>query len=358
MCRGHRCLAARGRCLAARGRDATGAAAGATVGVVAAATDGCAGDSPPGASPPLSARTAATITTATAANPSATGRPTGSWCTHIAPLARPAPAEEAALTTERFPREGAIMRSTPLRRAAAASVVVAALGASVAPASAAVSLAPIRPCLSELDAISPNAAGLTPGGPVKFDLMSNGRLLLSTSSQPAAPDGTYRVAKPYPSSVTDKWFPDDTTETIPLQMAVSDLPRANAGLPLTSPDVVGSTQVTFSRFGILVATGGGAPILPGPRIRFRAVGWTTVVGRPLCLLFVLGRRIVRSVRLGVLAGPCGSLTKTLPRAFPFRPVRPGQYRLLFCTSLTKPGRAPAIISRLLRVRQRDAIPAR
>ena len=41
------------------------------------------------------------------------------------------------------------MRSTPLRRAAAASVVVAALGASVAPASGAVSLAPIRPCLDE-----------------------------------------------------------------------------------------------------------------------------------------------------------------------------------------------------------------
>lgn len=250
------------------------------------------------------------------------------------------------------------MRSTPLRRAAAASVVVAALGASAVPASAAVSLAPIRPCLSELDAVSPNAAGLTPGGPVKFDLMSNGRLLLSTSSQPAAADGTYRVAKPYSSSVTDKWFPDATTETIPLQMAVTDLTRVNAGLPLTSPDVVGSTQVTFSRFGILVATGGGAPILPRTRIRFRAVGWTTAVGRPLYLHFVLGRRIVRSVRLGVLAGPCGSLTKTLPRAFPFRPVRPGQYRLLFSTSLTNPVREPAIISRLIRVRQRDAIPAR
>jgi hypothetical protein len=193
---------------------------------------------------------------------------------------------------------------------------------------------------------------------VKFDLLSNGRPLLSTSSQPAAPDGTYRVAQPYPSSVTDKWFPDASTETIPLQMAVTDLTRVNAGLPLTSPDVVGSTTVTFSRFGILVATAGGAAIRPRTPIRFRAVGWTTAVGRPLYVHYVLGRRIIRSVRLGLLAGPCGNATKTLQRAFPFRPVRPGSYRLLFSTSLTNPVREPAILSRLIRVRKRDAIPAR
>ena len=253
---------------------------------------------------------------------------------------------------------GAIMLTTPLRRAAGASIVIAALGASAAPASAAVSLAPIRPCLSELDAVSPNASGLTPGGPVKFDLLSNGRPLFSTSSQPAAPDGTYRIAEPFPSSVTDRWFPDDTTETIPLQMAVTDLARANAGLPPTSPDVVGSTTVTFSRFGIFAATPGGTAIRPRTRIRFRAVGWTTAVGRPLYIHYVRGRRIIRSVRLGRLAGPCGNLTKTLQRAFPFRPVQPGQYRLLFSTSLTNPVREPAILSRLITVRKRDAIPAR
>jgi hypothetical protein len=251
------------------------------------------------------------------------------------------------------------MRSTPLRRVAAASIVLAAaLGAAAAPAAAVVSLAPIRPCLSELDAVSPNASGLTPGGPVKLDLVSNGRPLLSTSSQPAAPDGTYRVAQPYPSSVTDKWFPDDSTETIPLQMAVTDLTRVNAGLPLTSPDVVGSSTVTFSRFGIFVATVGGAAILPRTRIRFRAVGWTTAIGRPLYLHYVRGRRIIRSVRLGRLTGPCGGLTKTLRRAFAFRPVPAGQYRLLFSTSLTNPVREPAVLSRLITVRKRDAIPAR
>jgi len=250
------------------------------------------------------------------------------------------------------------MRSTPLRRAVAASIAAGALvGASAAPAEA-ISLAPARPCLSELDAVSPNAAGLTPGGPVKFDLLSNGRLLLSTSSQPAAADGTYRTAQPYGSSVTDKWFPDDTTETIPLQMNVTDLTRVNAGLPLTSPDVVGSTQVTFSRFGIFVATAGGAPILPRTRIRFRAVGWTTATGRPLFLHYLRNRRIIRTVRLGALSGPCGGLTKTLDRAFPFRPVPAGQYRLLFSTSLTNPVREPAVLSRLITVRRRDAIAAR
>ena len=40
--------------------------------------------------------------------------------------------------------------------AAAVSIAVsAALGASAAPASAVIALAPVRPCLSELDAVSP-----------------------------------------------------------------------------------------------------------------------------------------------------------------------------------------------------------
>jgi hypothetical protein len=251
------------------------------------------------------------------------------------------------------------MRSTPLRRAATASIVaVAALGASAAPAAGVISLAPVRPCLSELDAISPNAAGLTPGGAVKFDLTSGGRPLLSTASQPAAADGTYRVAAPYPSSVTEKWFPDATTETIPLAMTITDLTRLNSGQPATSPEVAATTNVTFSRFGIFVATGGGAAIRPRTRIRFRALGWTTAVGRPLYLHYVRGRRIVRSVRLGLLAGPCGTATKTLQRAFPFRPVPAGQYRLLFSTSVTNPVREPAVLSRLITVRKRDAIPSR
>jgi hypothetical protein len=251
------------------------------------------------------------------------------------------------------------MRSTPLRRAAAASIVAAAaLGASAAPAAAVISLAPVRPCLSELDAVSPNAAGLTPGGPVKFDLTSAGRPLLSTASQPAAAGGTYKVAAPFPSSVTDKWFPDATTETIPLAMTITDLTRLNSGQPATSPEVTGTANVTFSRFGIFVATVGRAAIRPRTRIRFRAVGWTPAVGRPLYLHYVRGRRIVRSVRLGRLAGPCGTLTKTLQRAFAFRPVPVGQYRLLFSTSRTKPLREPAVLSRLITVRRRDAIPSR
>jgi hypothetical protein len=158
--------------------------------------------------------------------------------------------------------------------------------------------------------------------------------------------------------VTDKWFPDLTTETIPLQMTVTDLARINAGVPATSPDAAASTQVTFSRFGIFVATAGGAAIRPRTPIRFRAVGWTTAVGRPLYLHYVRGRRIVRSVRLGALAGPCGTVTKTLQRAFAFRPVPAGRYRLLFSTSLTNPVREPAVLSRLITVRKRDAIPAR
>jgi hypothetical protein len=251
------------------------------------------------------------------------------------------------------------MWTTPLRRTAAASVILtAAIGASAAPASAVISLAPARPCLSELDAVSPNAAGLTPGGAVKFDLLSNGRPLLSTSSQPAGADGTYRVAEPYTASVIDKWFPDATTETIPLTMTVTDLTRLNSGQPPTSPEVAATANVTFSRFAIFATTATAAPIRPRTRVRFRAVGWTTATGRPLFVHYVLGRRIIRTVRLGQLTGACGNMTKTLERAFPFRPVRAGQYRLLFSTSVINPLRAPAILSGLITVRRRDEIPAR
>jgi hypothetical protein len=251
------------------------------------------------------------------------------------------------------------MRSTPLRRAAAASIVVsAALGAAAAPAAGVISLAPVRPCLSELDAVSPNSGGLTPGGPVKLDLVSAARPLLSTATQPAAADGTYRVAAPYPASVTDKWFPDEATDAIPLAMTITDLTRLNAGQPATSPEVAATVNVTFSRWNVLIGTPGGAAPVPRARIRFRAVGWTADIGKPLYVHYIRGRRDVRSVRLGVLKGPCGNVTKSLDSAFPFRPVAAGQYRFLFTASATNPNKQPRIVTRLVRVRTKDAIPAR
>jgi hypothetical protein len=250
------------------------------------------------------------------------------------------------------------MRSTSLRRAAAASIVAtAALGASAVPASAVIGLAPVRPCLSELDAVSPNAAGLTPGGPVKFDLLSNGQLLLSTTSQPAAADGTYRVAQPFPSSVTDKWFTDPATDTIPLQMNVTDVTRLNGGVDPATGEVAASAAVTFSRWNVFIGTPGGRSPTPRDKIRFRAVGWTSGINGPLYVHWIRGRTDVHAERLGVLKGPCGNVTKTLQRAFPFRPVRAGQYRLLFNTS-ANPNRAPQLVTRLIRVRARDAVRAR
>jgi hypothetical protein len=192
---------------------------------------------------------------------------------------------------------------------------------------------------------------------VKLDLLSNGRLLLSTSSQPAAADGTYRIAKPYPSTVTDKWFPDQATETIPLQMNVTDLTRLNGGVPAASPEVAATASVTFSRWNVFIGTVGGRVPRPRDRIRFRAVGWTSGIGRPLFVHYIRGRTDVHAERLGVLAGPCGNTTRTLRRAFPFRPVPAGRYRLLFNTSPSA-NRAPQLFTRLITVRPRDAIPAR
>jgi hypothetical protein len=248
-------------------------------------------------------------------------------------------------------------RSTPLRRTVAASIVIAAVGASAAPANAVISLAPVRPCLSQQDAVSPNASGLTPGGPVKFDLASNGRPLLSSTSQPAAADGTFKIAQPYPDSVTEPWFSGVTADTIPLTMTVTDIARLNAGQPATSPEVAATATLTFSRWTVHIATPGGRRPVPRSRIRFVAAGWTSGIGRPLFVHYIRGRRDLHAERLGILKGPCGSVTKTLQRAFPFRPVPAGQYRLLFNSS-RDPNRTPAIVTRLLQVRKRDAIPSR
>ena len=80
-------------------------------------------------------------------------------------------------------------------------------------------------------------------------------------------------------------------------------------------------------------------------------------GRPIFVHYIRGRTDVHAERLGVLARPCGNLTRTLQRAFPFRPVPGGRYRLLFNTS-PNPNRAPQLVTRLITVRKRDAIPAR
>ena len=248
-------------------------------------------------------------------------------------------------------------RSTPLRRAVSASIVIAAVGACAARADAAISLAPVRPCLSQQDAVSPNATGLTPGGPVKFDLATAGRPLLSSTSQPAAPDGTFAIAQPYPDSVTEPWFAGAPADTIPLTMTVTDLARLNAGQPATSPDVTATATVTFSRWTVHILTPGGSRPVPRARIRFVAAGWTSGIGRPLFVHYIRGRRDLHAERLGVLKGPCGSVTKTLQRAFPFRPVPAGRYRLLFNSS-PDPNRTPSIATRLLQVRKRDAIPSR
>jgi hypothetical protein len=44
--------------------------------------------------------------------------------------------------------------------------------------------------------------------------------------------------------------------------------------------------------------------------------------------YVLRGKLVKTVALGALTGPCGDLTKTI-RQFPFRPVPAGTYQVYF-----------------------------
>jgi hypothetical protein len=66
------------------------------------------------------------------------------------------------------------------------------------------------------------------------------------------------------------------------------------------------------------------------RVRFSVRGFGS--GRPIYLHYLApGRRLVRTVGLGLGRGRCGSLTTARRRLFPFRSVSPGTWRLQFDT---------------------------
>jgi hypothetical protein len=81
---------------------------------------------------------------------------------------------------------------------------------------------------------------------------------------------------------------------------------------------------------------GGSPgrLVTGRKTWALAYGWAFAEGKPAYFLFRKGARTVASVRLGVLAGPCGDVMKdfTVPRT-----LRPGAYKVVVGTDVTSPG---------------------
>jgi hypothetical protein len=190
-------------------------------------------------------------------------------------------------------------------------------------------------------------AGYTPGGAVDFFLAANGRL--GTFGTTATPEGSIAGLVRAPD-------PDDFLEEEELAGDVSvtanDRTRIEASAePFESQFAPASLRLTRSLVSWRSATG---RIVPHRSITFRAVGHTDTIDRALHVHYRLHGQTVRSVRLGILRGPCGDLTTRLRRAFPFRPVRAGSYALVFNASATDPTAQPRTVFNRIRVTQREA----
>ena len=232
-------------------------------------------------------------------------------------------------------------------RAAIAAVTVLTVTAATSASAQAPSptIAFDRECYSPGDTMTFEGAGYTPNGAVEMLFTANGRI--GSYSTLAASDGAIAgsLDSPLPDDFLDKpQAADDVFVT------ANDQTRIQEQAPPESQ--FGATQFRLSRWAIGYHSANGK-IVANRRIRFQALGFTHAVGERLYVHYRLGARTVKSIRLGVLRGPCGDLNKKLSRGFPFRPVEPGTYKLIFNTSPSKAAEGPSIVFPRVRVRARD-----
>jgi len=89
-------------------------------------------------------------------------------------------------------------------------------------------------------------------------------------------------------------------------------------------------------------------------VTLRTFGWTPLTGT-LYAHYVRAGRLVRTVPLGRLRGPCGDLVRPM-REFPFRPVPAGSYRVQFDNRRAFTTTGPRMGYRRVVVAPADALP--
>jgi hypothetical protein len=97
----------------------------------------------------------------------------------------------------------------------------------------------------------------------------------------------------------------------------------SAGPSATSIAARATFKVVHTNIGVT------PPFITPGFVTYNALGFT--YGRSLYVHYLLGKRHLRTRRIGGLTGPCGTLKKKV-KMFLFRPVKPGSYTLVFDNS--------------------------
>jgi hypothetical protein len=204
-----------------------------------------------------------------------------------------------------------------------------------------------RPCYSAVTPLRLSGTGFTPGGPLTVSatwLTGAGRAQVGPVFRLMADaTGAFRQTQEVPE-ITD--YSEGYELTVDDQTAVA------AGAP--SPSAL--TFVRVSAFFVSYPpwnTDGPARARPGRAARVEAAGFIGG-GRYLYLHYLRDGRAVRTVRVGRLHGPCGTLSARI-REFAFRPRPAGTYNPRFDTSPHWPNSAPWAAYGRVVLRPRDAV---
>jgi hypothetical protein len=208
-----------------------------------------------------------------------------------------------------------------------ALLTAAAVLALAAPADAAPALTAGLPCYGALGTVVLTGAGFTPNGPLELTAR------WSSKFGHSAAGGTFKITADAAGAFRDaRNLPDIDYDSLFLTVTAKDLTRAALGATLA--DQFASTRFTVAYFGAFYRpwnTDGPAPAHVGRAEGLDASGFVGSNSRTLFVHYLRGGHLVKTLRVGHLAGPCAALSTQL-RQFDFQPVPRGTYRVRFDTT--------------------------
>jgi hypothetical protein len=208
-----------------------------------------------------------------------------------------------------------------------ALLTAASVLAAVAPADAAPALTAGLPCYGGLGTVELTGAGFTPNGPLELTARWSSKFGYTASG------GTFKITADAAGAFTDaRDLPDIEYDSLLLTVTAKDLTRAALGAPLA--DQFASTRFTVAYYGADYRpwnTDGPARAHVGRADVFDASGFVGSNSRTLFIHYLRGGHLVKTLRVGQLAGPCAALSTQL-RQFDFQPVPRGTYRVRFDTT--------------------------